>query len=88
MRFAFAIMTAIALFTLAFPTSVAACYTTSTPAAAVGNHYVVIDSCPPNCGSVYLYKETNNLPGLQRGDLVKSDVAACAGAFNSDEIVF
>ena len=44
-----------------------------------GGTYVAFDVCQPGClWSIWIYRETNGIPGLQRGDEVVDDT--CGGA--------
>lgn len=56
--------------------------------------YVVVDTfCLPGVGdasclmSVWIYPEANGIPGLQRGDEVKNDVANCQDGTTADATV-
>jgi hypothetical protein len=40
----------------------------------------------PECGSIWIYEESNGMPGLQRGDEIVDDT--CGGAIPGDTIVF
>lgn len=71
------------------------CYTTSTPTATIpdathqagGDVYVMVDACNPTVDcffSFWIYQESNGIPGLQRGDAYRSDVASCNDGTVSD----
>ena len=77
------------------------CYTTSTPTATVpdstgalgGDLYVNNDLCQtdpvsPCVYSIWIYQETNGLPGEQRGDEVQNDVADCTDGTTADTDIF
>ena len=52
-----------------------------------GRYYVDNDLCQPECLlSVWVYEESNNMEGLQRGDEVVDDT--CHGMIASDTIIF
>ena len=45
--------------------------------------YIAIDLCQPDCVfSIWLYPESNGIPGLQRGDSVVDDT--CHGMIDAD----
>jgi hypothetical protein len=79
----------------------APCYTTSTPTATIpdaanqlgGDLYVNNDLCQtdpvnPCLFSIWIYQETNGLPGEQRGDEVQNDVANCTDGTQADTDIF
>ena len=92
MRAPFLVVALLATLALAFPTQAATqCWTTSpaqsytTPAAATQaahTYYVAIDSAPN--ADVWIYEETNHLPGLQREDAGRDDVGACTDGTVAD----
>lgn len=50
-------------------------------------YYVSIDFCQPDCHIlVWVYEESNGVPGLQRGDEVVDNT--CHGMIPADTIVF
>jgi hypothetical protein len=50
-------------------------------------YYGAFDVCQPQClFSYWLYEESNDIPGLQRGDEVHDDT--CGGVIDSDTIVW
>lgn len=55
--------------------------TTSTSQVVVGagGFYVANDICQPGCTfSIWIYQESNGVPGLQRGDTMRDDT--CNGS--------
>ena len=61
----------------------------TTPGCGVSDDacfYVDNDLCQPCMFSIWIYQESNGIPGLQRGDEVVDDT--CGGAIQSDTIVF
>ena len=60
-------------------------WTTSEAHLAAGGFYVVNEACQPSCTLVaFVYEETNDLPGLQRGDHRHDDT--CHGMIVSDTL--
>jgi len=56
--------------------------TTSLASVEAADHYVVADACAGCLVSVWVYQESNGLPGLQRGDHVVDDT--CGGQIEAD----
>lgn len=85
----FTTLLALAAIGMAAPAFAAGCeMTTSAPEAAAGGLYVDNDLCQPDClFSAWVYQESNEIDGLQRGDEVVDDT--CGGAAGeSDTIIF
>lgn len=69
-------------------------YSTTTPNVGCGMYnyegtypyYVDEDCCDPCLSSIWVYDESNGIPGLQRGDEVHDDT--CHGMIIPDTIVF
>ena len=57
------------------------CQARRVPGAAGGDIYVDNDFCQlDGCAfSLWIYQETNQIDGLQRGDEVENDVSNCTG---------
>lgn len=72
----------------------AECYSTSAPEATLApgsTFYLDIDvlvNLPGRVTALWLYEETNDRPGLQRGDPIHSDVYGCEGAVPADQLVY
>jgi hypothetical protein len=64
----------------------AACTPTTSPAIAVpangATYYIATQSGP------YIYQETNNIAGLQRGHPSDPVDDTCAGAIRADKLIF
>lgn len=82
-----------AVVALAAPVGADECVpTTSNPEIdapfGAGDHtYIDNDLCQPDCiFSVWVYQETNDIPGLQRRDSVKDDT--CGGQIDADTFPF
>lgn len=65
------------------PAEIDTCLAPRTPSCV----YVDIDPCQPECGPlIWVYQESNGVPGLQRGDEIVDDT--CHGEIEADTIVF
>ena len=69
---------------VAVPVSAATCATTtSNPEVHQGALYVDNDLCQPGCVlSIWIYEESNSIPGLQRQDSGRDDT--CGGKIDPD----
>jgi hypothetical protein len=85
----------IAMTTLVWGAAAQACEPTTSEAVAVGDHYVYnpcLDSGPGGIACqwwpwmIWIYEESNGMPGLQRGDETWDDT--CGGLVEGDTIVF
>ncbi len=83
----FASLVAFVALALAIPAAADDCWTTSDPEVAAGGFYVDNDNCQPEClFSIWVYQESNEIEGLQRGDEFHSDITGCDGV-DSDTII-
>ena len=84
----FTTLLTLAAISIALPAALADCTpTTSTPEVSAGGLYLDNDLCQPVClFSIWLYQESNDMEGLQRGDEVVDDT--CGGAIDSDTDIF
>ncbi|HUR67654.1 MAG TPA: hypothetical protein VM370_00280 [Candidatus Thermoplasmatota archaeon] len=72
---------------IASPAAYADCEpTTSQPEIDAFGFYVDNDSCFDCFITIWIYQESNLIPGLQRGDELHDDT--CGGMIASDRIVF
>ena len=73
---------------LTIPAGAAHCVTYSTSAAEVdaGGIYVDNDFCYYCLFSIWIYSESNGIPGLQRADEVVDDT--CHGMIAGDTVIF
>ncbi len=84
----FTSLVAMVAIAMAIPAAADDCWSTSDAEVDVGGFYVDNDNCQPEClFSAWVYQESNDIAGLQRGDEVHSDVAGCDGV-DSDTIIF
>jgi predicted nucleotide-binding protein (sugar kinase/HSP70/actin superfamily) len=83
----YAALAALVAVAMAFPAAAEECYNTSAPEVDAGGYYVDNDACfPDTCTySIWIYQESNDIPGLQRGDEVVDDTNGC---IDSDTIIF
>ena len=87
----FTTLLTLAALSLAIPAGADHCTepSTSDPEVDAGGYYVDYD-CPTVddlCGySIWIYEESNFIPGLQREDTVKDDT--CHGMISGDTVIF
>jgi hypothetical protein len=85
----FTTLLTLAALSLAIPANADHCtdFNTADPEVDAGTHYVDYD-CPTvddDCISVWIYEESNFIPGLQREDTVQDDT--CHGMIAGDTVI-
>lgn len=74
------------LLILSIPSTLAECPSVESPTAEVSGVYVELDQCQPTCLiSLWIYQESNGIPGLQRADAIRDDT--CGGILQPDVLL-